>query len=103
MINGAHIDNRLRLLPADYAVRTADFGVVEDLKFHVPPGGNALSMYVAIEQHLVVCKWFSLGQPRSAAALCRRFEISGAVFSRTIHGTRWAGGVVSGALSYATR
>lgn len=103
VINAAHIDHRLLLLPADYAVTPRDFGVVEDLQFHVPPGGNRMSMAVAIEQHLGICHWYRGGQEPSVAALCRRFGISGASFSRTIHGTRWAGGVVSAALMHATR
>lgn len=102
VINAAHIDHRLLLLPMDYAVTPQDFGVVEDLGFHVPAGGDRRSMHVAIEQHRAICHWYRVGQVPSAAALCRRFGISGAVFSRTIHGTRWAGGVVSAALLHAT-
>ena len=102
-INGAHIDQRRLLLPASYAETPADFGVVTALRFRVPEGGDTVSMRIALELHLLVCAWFANGQRPSAAALCNRFEMSAATFSRTVRGERWAGETLLAAFSYALR
>lgn len=72
------------------------------LAFRVPPGGDELSMRIALEQHRLVCAWHGGGRRPTVAALGRRFGISKQTFSKTARGARWAGETVLAALSHAT-
>lgn len=97
-----HLDRQRLLSPRDYAIVPELFGVDPEVTFHVPAGGDAVSMHSAVEQHLLLCTWNQSRRP-SAAALGRRFGISKQTVSRVSRGQRWAGHTVLAALLYATR
>lgn len=101
--NGRHLDQARRLLPRDYAAAPELFGVDEHLSFQVPEGGNRASMFVAAEQHRLVCDWNKVRRPSSAAVLTRRYETTPPTLSAVVTGRRWAGETLLAALSEATR
>jgi hypothetical protein len=101
--NGRHLDQNRRLLPRDYAADPFLFGVDEHLEFHVPEGGNKVSMLVAAEQHRLVCDWSRIRLPSSAAVLARRYGTSPQTLSTVVTGRRWAGETLLAALSDALR
>ncbi len=101
--NGRHLDQNRRLLPRDYAGDPSLFGVDEHLEFHVPKGGNKVSMLVAAEQHRLVCDWSRIRRPSSAAVLARRYGTSPQTLSTVVTGRRWAGETLLAALSDALR
>lgn len=102
-LNPRHLDHRRALIPSAYALDPRLFGVVTDLEFRVPPGGDVVSMRIAQLEHLVICEWEALGRRPSAAALCRRFGFSPQTLSKVTTGQRWAGETLLAALQYATR
>lgn len=79
------------------------FGVDEHLDFHVPEGGNKVSMLVAAEQHRLVCDWSRIRRPSSAAVLARRYSTSPQTLSTVVTGRRWAGETLLAALSDTLR
>lgn len=102
-LNPRHLDHRRSLTPRDYATDPTLFGVAVDLAFWKPPDGDAVSMQIALLQHLDVCAWEADGRQPSAAALCRRFGFSPQTLSKVTSGQRWAGETVLAALHYAIR
>lgn len=98
-----HLDQHRHLQPRDYAEDPSLFGVDPALPFGVPPGGDEVSMRIAVEQHRLVCAWHAGGRRPTVAALGRGFGISKQTFSKTARGTRWAGETVLAALTHATR
>lgn len=100
-IHPRHLDQRRTLTPRDYAVDPDSFGLSEHLEFHVPPGGDEVSMRIAIVQHRLVCRWNRTGRRISAALLERRFGVKKQTISLTARGWRWAGETALAALAYA--
>jgi hypothetical protein len=100
-IHPCHLDQRRTLAPRDYAVDPASFGLTEDLAFHVPPDGDGVSMWVAIVQHQLVCRWNRSNRRITAAQLERRFGAKKQTLSLTARGWRWAGETVFAALAHA--
>ena len=101
-LNARHLDQRLRLLPRDYAANPSLYGVDPAVGFHVPAGGDEASLLVAREQHLLLCAWNRDRRP-TVAVLAQLFGTSKQVISRVSRGERWAGGTVLAALVHANR
>ena len=99
-INGAHIDQRRTLTPRDYASTPDGFGLDEALRFRTPAGGDVVSMRVAQTQHLMICAWQRRRGGPGTTMMRERFEISAAVWSRTVNGTRWAGETCLAAIAH---
>lgn len=100
-IHPRHLDQRRTLAPRDYAVDPDSFGLSEHLEFHVPPGGDPVSMRIAVVQHQLVCRWNRTGRRITAAQLERRFGVKKQTISLTARGWRWAGETALAALLHA--
>ena len=100
-IHPRHLDQRRTLAPRDYAVDPDSFGLSERLEFHLPPGGDPVSMQIAVLQHQLVCAWNRTGRRVSATQLEQRYRVKKQTISRTARGWRWAGETVQSALIHA--
>lgn len=87
------LDARLALEPRAYAVVPAQFGSNPHVTFHVPPGGDDLSMQVARIQHHIVIAWRAR-HPRGGRRLADEIGCSKQTVSRTLLGQRFAGQAV---------
>ena len=100
-IHPRHLDQRRQLVPRDYASDPDSFGLTESLGFHVPAGGDPVSMRIAALQHDLVCRWNHNQRRPTAAQLGRWFGIKKQTLSLTTKGRRWAGETVLSALTAA--
>ena len=101
--NGRHLDQRRQLQPRDYLTRADYFGVDPNVQVVVPEGGNEVSLRVAVEQHLLVCRWGEVRRPSSAAVLARRYGTTPSTISAVVTGRRWAGETLFAALNEELR
>ena len=101
-LNARHLDQRRLLEPRDYCADPDLFGVDAAAVFRVPSDGDATSLHVAREQHLLLCAW-NLRRRPSAKTLATRFGASKQTISRVSRGERWAGETVLAALVFAVR
>lgn len=97
---GNHVDRTLLLSPASYFDPPSAFGHVESARPHIPVGGDARSMRVALVQHWLVLAWASRGGP-PVRELARLFGFSKQTFSKVRLGDRWMGSAVGAALLWS--
>ncbi|UDY34028.1 hypothetical protein [Dermatobacter hominis] len=101
-IHPRHLDQRRNLDPCDYEADADSYRLTEGLQFHIPAGGDEISMRIAEVQHRLVCRWNRSNRRRIAAQLGRQFGIKKQTISLTAKGLRWAGEPVLAALIHAT-
>lgn len=99
-IGARHLDRRRRMLPRDYVEDPEAFGVDPGARFRCPDTGDAVSLRIAEQVHMLLCAWNRDRRP-SAAALANRFTMSKQTLSRVSRGERWPGETVMAALCYA--
>jgi hypothetical protein len=92
-----HVDRQRSLLPRNYCRNPHAFGEEPQADFWVPPGGDEISLRIAVLQHRLVVRWVQGGGP-SGAELGRRWQVSKQTISRTRRGERWMGELVLAAL-----
>src|SRR4051812_18145619 len=95
---GNHADRRRTLRPRDYLTNPYDFGVNPNACFHVPDGGDPVSVKVAQVQHALALAWRSRTPARSGTRDAEAFGLSSSLWSRAMLGDRWMGDTVMSAL-----
>jgi hypothetical protein len=97
---GNHVDLRRTLLPRDYLTDPEEHGDNPRARFHVPPGGDEVSLKVAQVQHALALAWRARRPPRSGTRDGAAFGLSSTVWNDCMRGDRWMRETVMAAVLY---